>query len=182
MIYLKLFWVFFKIGAFTFGGGYAMLPLVQQEVLQNGWLSNEEIVDFIAISESTPGPFAVNMSTLAGMQTAGIFGAFCATFGVVLPSFIIILLVARIYDRFQSSKVIKGAMLGLKGAVVGLIGAAVISTAISVFGSAVKSINTKEMVTATILLAALGLGIRKKIHPIILIIVSAIVGMVVQGI
>ena len=74
MKYLILFWVFFKIGAFTFGGGYAMLPLVQEEVLSHGWLSWEEIVNFIAVSESTPGPFAVNMSTYVGQETAGILG------------------------------------------------------------------------------------------------------------
>ena len=91
MIYLELFWTFLKIGAFTFGGGYAMIPLIQAEVGAHGWMSAEEVVNFVAVSESTPGPFAVNASTYVGMQTAGFAGAFCATLGVVLPSFIIIL-------------------------------------------------------------------------------------------
>lgn len=95
---VQLFLTFFKIGAFTFGGGYAMLPFIQQEVLKNGWMNDKELIDFIAISESTPGPFAVNASTFVGMQTAGVFGAVCATLGVVLPSFIIILIVAKIFD------------------------------------------------------------------------------------
>ena len=83
MIYLRLFLTFLKIGAFTFGGGYAMIPLIQQEVIKNSWLTSEELIDFIAISESTPGPFAVNVSTFVGMQTGGIVGALCATFGVI---------------------------------------------------------------------------------------------------
>ena len=78
MIYLVLFWTFLKVGAFTFGGGYAMLPLIEDEVISHGWLTEQEIVNFIAVSESTPGPFAVNISTYVGMQAGGLFGAFCA--------------------------------------------------------------------------------------------------------
>ena len=100
MIYLELLLTFLKIGAFTFGGGYAMLPLIQAEVKSHGWLDTAELVDFIAVSESTPGPFAVNISTFVGMRTAGIPGALCATFGVVLPSFLIIILVAKFYEKF----------------------------------------------------------------------------------
>ena len=100
MIFLKLFLTFFKIGLFTFGGGYAMLPLMQQEVLANEWLSESEIINFIAVSESTPGPFAINMATYIGSETGGILGSVCATLGVVLPSFIVILLVARFFMAF----------------------------------------------------------------------------------
>ena len=103
MIYIVLFLTFFKIGAFTFGGGYAMLPLIQEEVLKKAWLSQQEIIDFIAVSESTPGPFAVNMATFIGSQTGGILGAVCATLGVVLPSFIIILIVAKCFEVFGTS-------------------------------------------------------------------------------
>ena len=98
MIFLKLFLTFFKIGLFTFGGGYAMLPLIQAEVIKNGWMEESAIIDFIAVSESTPGPFAINISTYIGSVMGGdsvlesIFGSFCATLGVVLPSFIIILI------------------------------------------------------------------------------------------
>ena len=95
MIYLELFLTFLKIGAFTFGGGYAMLPLIQDAVLQNKWSTQEEIIDFIAVSESTPGPFAINMATYVGSQTGGVLGAVCATLGVVLPSFIVILIIAK---------------------------------------------------------------------------------------
>ena len=96
MIFLELFITFFKIGAFTFGGGYAMLPLIQEEVLSKGWISAESLVNFIAISESTPGPFAVNMATFVGSAQGGFLGAFLATLGVVLPSFIIILIIAAL--------------------------------------------------------------------------------------
>ncbi|HOA84645.1 MAG TPA: chromate transporter, partial [Bacillota bacterium] len=85
MIYLELIWTFMKIGAFTFGGGYAMIPLIQSEVTARGWMSTEEILNFIAVSESTPGPFAINMATYIGNETAGFWGAVCATFAVVLP-------------------------------------------------------------------------------------------------
>ena len=92
MIYLQLFLTFLKIGAFTFGGGYAMIPLIRESVLGYGWLSEEQILNFIAIAESTPGPIAVNMAAFVGASQAGILGALVATLGVVLPSFIIILL------------------------------------------------------------------------------------------
>ena len=97
MIFLKLFWTFFKIGAFTFVGGLAMLRIAQEQVLNNGWLDADQIIDFVALSESTPGPFAINMATYVGASQGGILGAACATLGVVLPSFMVILLVARFY-------------------------------------------------------------------------------------
>ena len=133
MIFLELFWTFFKIGAFTFGGGYAMLPLIQEAVLTKGWGTPEALINFIAVSESTPGPFAINMATYIGAEQGGILGAFCATLGVVTPSFIIILLVAKFFDKFKESKIVKGCMYGLKPAVIGLIGAALLSVAATVF-------------------------------------------------
>lgn len=122
MILLELFLTFFKIGLFTFGGGYAMLPLIQAETASHGWISEEELINFIAVSESTPGPFAVNISTYIGMTTGGFAGAFSATLGVVSPSFLIILLVAKFYEKFRENKVVSGCMSGLKPAVVGMIG------------------------------------------------------------
>lgn len=85
MIYLELFYIFLKIGAFTFGGGYAMLPLIQDEVIAHNWIDSQSLIDFIAVSESTPGPFAVNIATYVGAEVGGIFGSFCATLGVILP-------------------------------------------------------------------------------------------------
>ena len=122
MIYLELFLTFLKIGAFTFGGGYAMLPLIQEEVAAHNWLDSASLVNFVAVSESTPGPFAVNIATYVGAETGGVFGSFCATFGVVLPSFVIILIVAKCFEKFRSSRIVSGCMTGLKPAVIGLIG------------------------------------------------------------
>ncbi|MDO4865199.1 MAG: chromate transporter [Clostridia bacterium] len=175
MIFLELFWSFFKTGLFTFGGGYAMLPLIQSEVLAHGWLSAEEIVNFIAVSESTPGPFAVNISTYVGRVTAGIGGAVCATLGVVLPSFLVILAVARFYERFKRSRIVEGAMIGLRPAVVGLIAAALLSLGRGVFTRAASEGWLPLLASAAIFLLSAVLAFRKK-HPILIIGLSAALG------
>ena len=169
MIYLELFWTFFLIGAFTFGGGYAMLPLIQIEVVNKGWLAEEAVVNFIAVSESTPGPFAINMATYVGSEMGGILGSACTTLGVVLPSFIIILIVAKCYDRFKQSKLVKGAMSGLKPAVIGMIGTAVLSIGKTVF------VQPGLWVSAGIF-AVMAVLAFKKVHPIIIICLSAAAG------
>ena len=187
MIFMKLFLTFFKIGLFTFGGGYAMLPLIQEEVLANGWLENEELINFIAVSESTPGPFAINIATYIGNTLGsqhgvllGIFGAFCATLGVVLPSFTIILIVARFFEKFKDNKIVSGCMTGLKPAVVGLIGTAILSMAQTVFfhnGFSIANIITTEFfVLLGIFLLMLFLTLKAKLHPIIIIASSAALG------
>ena len=179
---LELFFTFFKIGLFTFGGGYAMLPLIQEAVLDKSWATEAELVNFIAVSESTPGPFAVNMSTYIGTEQAGFFGALFATLGVVLPSFIIILIVAKCYEKFQSSKIVKGCMSGLKPCVVGLIGAAVINIAITVlfpskvFLAAFSGINLYISLAIFVVMAVLAF---KKVHPILNICMSAVIGIAV---
>ena len=179
---LELFFTFFKIGLFTFGGGYAMLPLIQEAVLDKSWATEAELVNFIAVSESTPGPFAVNMSTYIGTEQAGFFGALFATLGVVLPSFIIILIVAKCYEKFQSSKIVKGCMSGLKPCVVGLIGAAVINIAITVlfpskvFLAAFSGINLYISLAIFVVMAVLAF---KKVHPILIICMSAVIGIAV---
>ena len=98
-----LFCTFFKIGGFTFGGGHAMIPLIQKEAVENkGWVTDDDILEIIAIAESTPGPVAINSATFVGYRTAGFWGAVCATFGVVLPSFVIILAIAYLLNNFIS--------------------------------------------------------------------------------
>jgi len=186
MIFIKLFLTFFKIGLFTFGGGYAMLPLIQEEVLANGWMEMDALVNFIAVSESTPGPFAINMATYVGSETGGefgiigsIFGSFCATLGVVLPSFIVILIVAKCYEKFKNSSVVKGCMTGLKPAVVGLIGAAILPIVVTVlipngFSTTIFT-NTDLYVSLVIFILGTVLAF-KKVHPIIIICLSAILG------
>lgn len=182
MTYLILFLEFLKIGAFTFGGGYAMIPFIQETVAKHEWLSTQELVNFIAISESTPGAFAVNISTYVGSQVGGFFGAVCATVGVVLPAFLIILLIAKIYDKFKTSKLVKGAMFGLKSTVVGLIAAAVISIAIEVFffsGFTAQVFATSTFWFSLVVFAVmLFLLLYKKISPIIIVALSAVLGII----
>ena len=119
---LDLFLTFMKIGAFTFGGGYAMIPLIQKEVCENKkWLNEKDITDIVAISESTPGPIAINAATFVGYKTTGFVGACLATLGVVLPSFLIISLISLILTQFQSIKAVRYAFMGIRAAVLALI-------------------------------------------------------------
>lgn len=189
MSFLELFLTFFMIGAVTFGGGYAMLPMIQEQVsLRWGDLiSAESLINFVAVSESTPGPFAINMATYVGSVVGGqeggwlmsVFGSFCATMGVVLPSFIVILIVAKCYDKFRESRIVKGVMTGLKPAVVGLIGGAILSVVVTVFFPAGWTLavftNVQFYVSAVIFAVMLVLAFRK-VHPIILICLSAVLG------
>ncbi len=117
-----LFLTFLKIGAFTFGGGYAMIPLIEKEVVDNKkWISSQDILDIIAIAESTPGPIAINSATFIGYRVAGFFGAFFATLGVVLPSFVIILALSFVLKQFEALKVVKYAFMGIRAGVLALI-------------------------------------------------------------
>ena len=180
MIFLELFWTFFKIGAFTFGGGYAMLPLITEAVAAHGWMDNEALVNFIAVSESTPGPFAVNISTYVGMTVAGLPGALCATGGVVLPSFLIILIVAGCYEKFKQSRVVAGCMSGLKPAVIGLIGAALLSVGMTVFfpaGVSASVFTAPAFYVSLVLFAAMAVLAFRKLHPIWIILISAAAGL-----
>ena len=189
MMFLELFLTFFMIGAVTFGGGYAMLPMMQEQVAAR-WgdiISSESIVNFVAVSESTPGPFAVNMATYVGSAVGGntgsallsVFGSFCATMGVVLPSFIVILIVVKCYEKFSKSRIVVGVMSGLKPAVVGLIGGAIVSVFMTVFFPAGISLSVftgaafyvSLAISAVMLVLAL-----KKVHPIIIICLSAALG------
>ena len=179
MIYLQLFLTFLKIGAFTFGGGYAMLPLMQEAVLSHEWMTEQQIIDFIAVCESTPGPIAVNMATYIGSEMGGVLGSVCATFGVVLPSFVIILAVAQFFEKFRSSKIVSGCMTGLKPATVGLIGSAVITIAAAVFIPTGFSLAIFSEVSFYLSLAIFALTLVlafKKVHPILIICLSAVLG------
>lgn len=180
MICLELFATFFRIGLFTIGGGYAMLPLIQQEVQIRGWMTAEALVNFVAVSESTPGPFAVNISTYVGAELAGFPGAVCATLGVVMPSFLIILLVARCFAAFQHSALVRGAMDGLRPAVVGLIGASVLSVGQEVLfpqGIAWATALSVPFWGSVAIFALMMVLSRKGVHPIGLIALSAVLGL-----
>lgn len=118
----KLFLTFFKIGAFTFGGGYAMIPLIQKEAVENhGWVTDDDILEIIAIAESTPGPIAINSATFVGYRTAGVLGAACATFGVVLPSFVVILAISYVLREFAQVAAVQYAFNGIRAGVLALL-------------------------------------------------------------
>ena len=179
MIYLELFLTFLKIGAFTFGGGYAMLPLIQKEVISHGWMEMDALVNFVAVSESTPGPFAVNMATYVGSEMGGVLGSVCATLGVVLPSFVIILIVAKCYLAFKNSRVVKGCMTGLRPVAVGLIGSAVLTIGFTVFfpvGFTFGVVKTAAFWCSLALCVVGTVMAFKKVHPILIIVLSATVG------
>ncbi len=127
MMYLSLFLSFFKVGLFGFGGGLAIVRLIYDSIQQFASISSEEFTNFVAISQITPGPLAINIATFIGNETAGILGAALATFGVALPAFIIVNIVCRMLDRFRENKVVKGMMDGIKPATIGLIGAAAVT-------------------------------------------------------
>lgn len=119
---LRLFAVFFKIGAFTFGGGYAMIPFIQKETVENKkWISDDDILEIVAIAESTPGPIAINMATFVGYKVCGFWGSFFATLGVVLPSFLIILAISFALAAFQKIKAVQYAFFGIRAGVLALL-------------------------------------------------------------
>ena len=188
MAFLELFLTFLMIGAVTFGGGYAMLPMIQEQVAQrwNELIPPELLINFVAVSESTPGPFAINMATYVGSVVGGtqggfgmtMFGSFCSTMGVVVPSFVIILLVAQFYDKFKQSRIVKGCMTGLKPAVVGLIGNAVLNVVLEVFSFNLDALKAPGTYVSLVLFGGMTVLAFKKVHPIIIICISAVVGII----
>ena len=190
MICLTLFLTFFEIGLFTFGGGYAMISIVFEKVLAHGWLAEAELLNMIAVSESTPGPIAVNMATFVGSTQAGILGSLCATLGVVLPSFIIILLVSAVIKNFLKYEGVKAFLGGVRPCVVGLI----LGTAINLFLSTLIkldsliniSINPDYKGLLIFAIVAVLSWVYKRIagkkpSPILLILVSAALGILLYS-
>ncbi|TDX52364.1 chromate transporter [Orenia marismortui] len=169
MVLINLFFIFFKIGLFTFGGGYAMLPLIQEEMIAHGWLNIDQFVDIVAVSQMTPGAIAINTATFVGYKVGGIIGALCSTFGVISPSLFIITIVATAMNKFKDYPLVEGAWQGIRPAVVGLIMAAVISIAQEV----ILDING-----VVIGVVALILLVKLKLHPIAVIIISALLGLI----
>ena len=186
MIYLQLFIEFFLIGLFTFGGGYAMIPLVRETVLENGWLTEAQFYDFIGVCESTPGPIAVNMATFVGSDQAGVLGSACATLGVVLPSFIIILIIAIISGKFLKNKYVQRALKGIKAVVLGLIISTGLVFVIKTFGFVsfnefnFNLISTIILTLLFIIYYGYSFIRKKKINAILLIAISAILGIIVN--
>lgn len=181
MIYFQLFWSFFRIGLFTFGGGYAAIPLIQNIIVEaNRWLTLSEFTDLIIISEMTPGPIAVNSATFVGMHLAGFGGALAATLGCILPSCLFISILAYIYYKHQNLSVIQGILSGLRPAVVALIASAGLSILVLNFwGDKGAAIHLKDTNVVAVVLFALALLVMKKFkpNPVYVMAGSGIVGM-----
>ncbi len=181
---LSLFLTFFKVGAVSFGGGYGMISLLKEEVLAHGWLTEGEFLNFIAVSESTPGPIAVNMATFIGSSQGGVIGAALATLGVVLPSFFIILLIAAILKNLMKYAGVQAFLSGVRPCVAGLILATAATMLLSVLTGigTVKSAFSPDWRSIFIFAAAAGIAFlfkkkkKKGISPILLILISAGLG------
>lgn len=187
MQYLILFLTFFKIGLFTIGGGYAMLPLIQQEIINNNWMTLAELHDFVAVSEMTPGPFAINVSTFVGYNMGGIFGAVCATLGVAMPSLIIVSIVAKLFSKYKENKLVQSSLYWLRPATCGLVLVAAFSIARSAFTklevSGFVNILKSGINWGAILIFALVFLVNRRFkpHPVLLLAISAVLGIGVFG-
>lgn len=166
----KLFFSFFKIGTFSFGGGYAMLPFIEREIVHsNKWISIVEFMDIIGISQMTPGPVAINSATFVGYKMNGIFGSMAATLGVVTTSFILVSIISKTLTKFKDSVVVKSGLLGMRPVLIALI--------ISAFlGLAKESYIDFKSIVITVIIGVILL--TKKLHPILVIVISAVLGVV----
>jgi len=186
MIYLTLFLEFFKVGLFCFGGAFGMIPLIEETVMRYGWLSESEFFDLIGVCESTPGPIAVNMATYIGSVQGGIFGSIAATLGVVMPSFLIILLVASVMKNLTENRVFRGFMQGVKPVIVALILSTGVILLVKAVGAADLAVSSQDIVPMLIfaLLAAVYFGYGritgKKLSSVLLILISAGLGVAVS--
>ena len=167
---LSLFLTFMKIGAFTFGGGYAMIPLIQREVVEEKkWINESELMDMIAIAESTPGPIAINSATFVGHHVGGFWGAFCATVGVILPSFAIIAAISYVLQQFERLRAVKYAFLGIRAGVLALI--------LKAFWNMARQIP-KKAVSCCIAATAFVLAALLKLNVLVVIVLCAAAGLI----
>ena len=189
MLYLTLFLEFLKIGLFTFGGGYAMIPLIREVVLKHGWLDEAGFLNMIGVSEVTPGPIAVNMATFVGSSQAGFLGALLCTIGVIIPSFLIMLLISILLKKYMKNKYVQSALGGIKFVAIALITSSALTIAAdvlfpySVDGSFSMSVNFVAIKMLVIIAAGyflLKLLLKRKPGPISVIVMSAIVGLIIN--
>lgn len=173
-ILVQLFFTFLKIGTFSFGGGYAMIPFIQREIIENhNWINNNVFMDIIGISQMTPGPVAINSATFVGFKVAGVFGSIAATLGVVTMSFILVSIASKAMEKFKESKILKGALLGMRPVLIALIIQAFFDLAKDAY------IDIKSVIITLIIG---GLLLSKKVHPIITIVISGIFGIIFYGV
>lgn len=173
-ILLLLFSTFIKIGLFTIGGGYAMIPLIKDYVLKYSWITGNELIEFIAISESTPGPFAINISTFIGYKLKGLLGALLSTLGVILPSFIIILLIIKFYNKFKKTKVLQYVLNNLRPVIISLL----IYSIITIFFKTLFPNNIINLNKIFLFVVLLLINFKFKVSPIKLIFFSGILGII----
>ena len=191
MIYLQLFFTFLKVGAFAFGGGYAMLSLIGDSVLAYGWMTEEELLNFVGVETVIPGPIAVNMATYVGYGQGGFLGALLATIGVVLPSFVIILIVAALIKNLLKYPPVKTFIASMRPALGGLIASVAITMALTVFfgiGSVKTQTITWDWRSLVILAAVVGIPLiwsrckKKEFSAIWLVVISGVLGMLLFGV
>ena len=186
MIYLQLFFEFFKTGLFAIGGGLATVPFLTDMGARTGWFSSGDLANMIAISESTPGPMGVNMATYVGFHTGGIVGGVIATLGLVCPSIIVILIIAGFLKKFRESRKVDGVFYGIRPASTALISAALVEVCAialvntgTAFGTA-EFFHWKAIILAAVIFLCLQFKPLKKLHPIVYIAISAVIGALFQ--
>lgn len=183
MIYLELFFSFFQIGLFSFGGGYAAVPLIQSQIVElHGWLSMSQFADLITIAEMTPGPIAINSATFVGQQIAGLPGALVCTAGCVLPSFIIVLILSALYIKYRSLKTMQGILTGLRPAIVAMIASAGMGILLlALFQSSFTELAPGDfrIIEAVLFAGSLVLLRKFKVSPILIIFGTGIVGTII---
>lgn len=201
MVYLQLFWEFFKTGLFAVGGGMATLPFLKNIGETTGWYTYKDLMNMLAVSESTPGPIGINMATYVGFTVKGVPGAIIATIGEITPSIIVILIVATMLKKFRNSKLVENAFYGLRPASTGLVGAACVTVVLEVLlhisiqkpeGSFWNVFSIAEgsalfnwpgiVLTAVLLIFTNWVKPTKKLHPIVFILFSAVVGVVIGAV
>lgn len=186
MIYLQLFWSFFQVGLFSFGGGYAALPLIQEQVLKyHSWLTQTEFMDVLTISQMTPGPIAINASTFVGTKVAGIPGAIIATVGCVTPSCIIVLILATLYYKYKGLSMVQGIINGLRPAVVALIASAGLSILLTaLFNKEAFPVQLSDLSWIAVVLFSLSLFLLRKfkMNPIHIMLLSGVAGVIIYGV
>ena len=183
MIFLQLFYEFFKTGLFAVGGGLATLPFLEDISQRTGWFTSAQLADMLAISESTPGPIGVNMATYVGFETAGILGALCATVGLVMPSVILIILVSKVLEKFRTNTYVEAAFYGLRPASVAMVASAGIgvamTTLLNLTASGFAVLRWRELVLAAVIVVLTNFVPKvKKFHPIVFIALAAAVGII----
>ncbi len=190
MIYLKLFLTFFEVGLMSFGGGFGMMALIREKMLEFGWLTEEELLNMVAVAESTPGPIAVNIATFVGSSQAGVLGALVSTLGIVLPSFIIILLIASLIKNFLKYKAVNAFLGGVRPTITGLILATAVTMSLSallnivtVYGEVSFDIQSTVIFAVLLAVGAVYGRIKKcRPSPIVMILISAGLGMIIYSV